>query len=334
MRRLLLVLVPLTLLVASACNSSTSGVGPAPAAIVNGDDISREELLEDLQGFANGEVYGPTEGSFKTDYSAQVLSLAIYNRLIANEVEDRGLEITTEDRETAEAQFDSLVEDPTAASESFRERQVTNIANQVALTRDLEGAAPSTEVTDEDVRAYYDDNIQRIMEQNGDFLCASHILVATETDVEDAQARLAAGEDFATVAASVSTDQGSAANGGDLGCQPQGSFVEEFEAAANAQPIREVTDPVQTEFGFHLILVRSRGELPFEEVEEDIRQLLTEQSQGEGGAVVTAWLEEVLASADVTVDPQYGSWDPATGVVPPEGAISPETEPLLPDLGG
>jgi parvulin-like peptidyl-prolyl isomerase len=333
MRRLLLALLPFALVLA-ACNSSNGGVGPAPAATVNGDDISRDELLEDLQGFANDEVYGPTEGSFKTDYSAQVLSLAIYNRLIASEVDERGLEVTPEDREAAEAQFESLVEDPTAASESFRERQVTNIANQVALTRDLESATPSAEVTDEDVRAYYDENIEQIMEQSGDFLCASHILVATETDVEDAQARLAAGEDFAAVAASVSTDQASATNGGDLGCQPQGSFVEEFEAAANAQPIGEVTDPVQTEFGFHLILVRSRGELPFEEVQEDIRQLLTEQAQGEGGAVVTAWLEEALAGADVTVDPQYGSWDPAIGVVPPEGATPPESEPPLSDLGG
>jgi parvulin-like peptidyl-prolyl isomerase len=336
MRRLLLLLLPLALLGATACNSSSGGVGPAPAATVDGQDISQAELLEDLQGFANADSYGETEGSFKSEYTTQVLSLAIYNRLIATELEARGVEATPEDREAAEEQFESLVDDPAAASEAFRERQVSAIANQVALTRELESDAPeSAEVTDEDVRAYYDENIEQILAENGEFVCASHILVETPEAVADAQDRLAKGESFADVAASLSTDTQSAADGGNLGCQPQGSYVGEFEEAAFSQPINEVGEPVETEFGFHLILVRSRGGLPFEEVEGQIRQILTEQSQGDTEALVSEWLSGAVAAADVTIDPQYGTWSSETGVVPPEGAESPAgTEVPQLDLGG
>jgi len=85
---------------------------------------------------------------------------------------------------------------------------------------------------------------------------------------------------------------------------------------------------VETEFGFHLILVNSKGVQPFADVEAQIRTQLETPAEDP----LNAFLAEALADADVEVNPRYGSWDAETmTVVPPEGPES--TTTTLPDLG-
>ena len=91
---------------------------------------------------------------------------------------------------------------------------------------------------------------------------ARHILVETEEEANAAYERLQNGEDFATVAAEVSQDTGSAARGGELDWQPRSFFVKEFSDAAFSQEIGEIGKPVKTEFGYHIIQVIAREELP------------------------------------------------------------------------
>jgi parvulin-like peptidyl-prolyl isomerase len=92
---------------------------------------------------------------------------------------------------------------------------------------------------------------------------ARHILVETEEEAEAVYQKLATGkEDFAEVARTTSKDTGSGANGGDLGWFGKGAMVAEFEEAAFSQPIGEIGKPVQSEFGYHIIQVLARQELP------------------------------------------------------------------------
>jgi foldase protein PrsA len=140
----------------------------------------------------------------------------------------------------------------------------------------------------------------------------AHILVATEDEAMAAIERITAGEDFATVATEVSTDTASAISGGDLGCTTAGSFVDEFAAAAMDAPIGAVVGPVETQFGFHVLVVSSREEA----TPEDVRTTLTDQ------AVVAAsdgWLLEVLRAASVIVSDGFGTWstDPVPQVTAP-----------------
>lgn len=87
---------------------------------------------------------------------------------------------------------------------------------------------------------------------------ARHILVATEDEAKAAKAKIEGGEDFAAVAAEVSTDTGTAQDGGDLGWFPQGAMITEFDKAAFSQEIGKISDPIQTQYGWHLVEVLAR----------------------------------------------------------------------------
>lgn len=90
---------------------------------------------------------------------------------------------------------------------------------------------------------------------------ARHILVETEETLAEVQTKLQNGESFEELAKEYSIDTGSAVNGGDLGYFARGDMVPEFESAAFSFPVGVVGDPVQTDYGFHLIRVDDRKTL-------------------------------------------------------------------------
>jgi parvulin-like peptidyl-prolyl isomerase len=96
----------------------------------------------------------------------------------------------------------------------------------------------------------------------GEQVHARHILVATEEEARQVLERLKAGEDFAQLARELSRDTASAKNGGDLGWIGRGMTVEPFEKAAFALEVGRWSEPVQTQFGFHIIQVLEREMRP------------------------------------------------------------------------
>ncbi len=111
---------------------------------------------------------------------------------------------------------------------------------------------------------------------------ARHILVEEEEEANAVLERLEAGEEFADVASDVSQDPGSARNGGDLGFFTADRMVAPFAEAAFALEPGEVSDPVETQFGWHIIKTEERREAPlpqFEDMREQIENFLTRQAQ-------------------------------------------------------
>ncbi|MBP6440251.1 MAG: peptidylprolyl isomerase [Caldilineaceae bacterium] len=113
---------------------------------------------------------------------------------------------------------------------------------------------------------------------------------ATLALANELRARILAGEDFAALAAEYSDDVGSGQNGGDLGWFGRGMMVAPFEEAAFSLPVGEVSEPVKTDFGYHLIEVTERDEARV----KDEATLANEQAQA-----FQTWLQELIAAAQV-----------------------------------
>lgn len=154
---------------------------------------------------------------------------------------------------------------------------------------------------------------EKWFEQNKEsFACktVSHVLVETEAAARQVLADLEAGEEFADVARTTSTDTGSGAQGGQLGCLRPGAFVEEFQTTAEGAPLDTPVGPVETEFGFHVIQVSNYAPT-YEQISEQLLPALKDN-----GAAV----KQAVSSIDVTVNPRFGSpgtvsADQNTGVV-------------------
>lgn len=142
-------------------------------------------------------------------------------------------------------------------------------------------------------------------------VCSSHILVETETELLDVMERLDAGEDFAEIADEVSLDPG---DGGYLGCELASFFVDSFALAALRAPLDEPYGPVQSQFGYHVILVTERTTLDRAVVEADPLNQIPIQQQQEAW---TTWVSAALEAAEVEVEPRFGTWTP-TGITPPQ----------------
>lgn len=109
-------------------------------------------------------------------------------------------------------------------------------------------------VTDEALQAAYDARFKDAQPQTE--YNAAHILVETEEKANELKAQVEGGADFAELAKASSTDTGSGANGGDLGWFGLGMMVKPFEDAVVAAEIGKVAGPVQSQFGWHIILVK------------------------------------------------------------------------------
>lgn len=128
------------------------------------------------------------------------------------------------------------------------------------------------------VRGIYDDKVKMIPRE--DEVDARHILVDSEDKAKEVLGKVEKGEDFAKLAEAYSSDPGSKANGGKLGYFSKGQMVKEFEDAAFALKKGEVSKPVQSKFGWHVIKVDDRREkaLPtFEEVKDQIVDGMVQQ---------------------------------------------------------
>ncbi|MES2542275.1 MAG: peptidylprolyl isomerase [Pseudomonadota bacterium] len=159
----------------------------------------------------------------------------------------------------------------------------------------IEGIVASA-VTDAALQAAYDARFKDAAPQTE--YSAAHILVATKEEADAIKTELAGGADFAEIAKAKSTDTGSGANGGDLGWFGPGMMVKPFEDAVIAAKVGEVAGPIQTDFGFHLILVKETrvAEKP------TLDQLRDELAAEVETAAINAKIEELTKGATVTRD--------------------------------
>lgn len=170
------------------------------------------------------------------------------------------------------------------------------LKDQIIIEKVTTEISKDVAVTDQQVQDYYDANPNSYTE-NPNTIHTAHILVATEDEAKAVKARLDAGEDFAAVAKEKSTDTSNNANGGDLGTvnYVDSGFDETFMAAAIALKAGEVSQPVQTSFGYHIIKCIEKTEYPvkaFDTVKAEIKQTLLDTAKSEAiSTKITEWTE-------------------------------------------
>lgn len=289
------------------------------AATVGDQAIPASDIAEALEAFrtsppaleaAFGEKSLDQDGSDqpKPKIVASLLSTEISARVILAEVKARGLSVTENARSVADTQIKATFNTTLDTQAGFREALADRYANYVTLDQALAGAPTAA-----DIRARYDAD-PTVYDQ----ACARHVLVKTEAEANDLAALLRAGADFVALATAKSADPGSAAQGGSLGCQSRGVYVEAFEKAVWDGTIGELQGPVKTDFGYHLIVVDSRGPRTFEAALDDVAQDMAP----EPFAALGAWLAQKLAATDISVDARFGTWDPSSGQVTPVGVTA------------
>ncbi len=255
----------------------------AVVARVNGVDIKQSDL-----DFAASEV-GPRLANYSPEDRRKVLlQYVIENELMAEAGQKDGLD--------KQATFPARVKyhDRRALRDAFFDTSIVGAVSQDAAKK------------------IYDEKIATMKPQQE--IHARHILVATEDEAKKVKQRLENGEDFATVAKEVSKDAG--AEGGDLGFFTRGQMLKPFEDAAFALEVGQISDPVQTQFGWHIIKVEEKRDQPlptFDQVKDAITAQLVQQKAQE---VVTGLRD---AAKIEVVDPELKKAmdsDAAQGALP------------------
>jgi foldase protein PrsA len=228
----------------SACNQS----GGSTVAESSAGDITQDELYE----------------AMKEKVGAQALQQLVYEKVLSEkyEVTDKELDAKVDElKEQLGENFEAaLAQYGYADEEDFKETMKLGLMQEKA-------AMQSIKVTDKEVKEYYDNYKPEIK--------ARHILVKDEKTALEVKQKLDAGEKFEDVSNTYSTDEAAKQAGGDLGWFGPGAMDPVFEEAAYALKKDEISAPVQTSFGFHVIQLTDKKEKKsFEEMKEQMEKEL------------------------------------------------------------
>jgi parvulin-like peptidyl-prolyl isomerase len=300
--RLLAVLAGLLLLV-SACGTTMPA---GAAATVDGESVSRDQLE---QAVSELTADAPEEDRAETteQVQRQVLTLLIQAKVIENLA-------AAEDIEVDDAEVEERIE--ADIEQAGGEDELAEMLTFQQLTLDLyrEVLVP-TQLRVDVLRQRLAADLPALETRS-----VRHILVETEEEAQDVVAELEDGADFAALAEERSTDPGSGAQGGDLGSNPRGAFVPEFDDAAWDAEVGEIVGPIESQFGFHVLEVTDTEETSVDDM--DVQQL--DQLVGQD---LGAQLQEAFQAAEVTVDSAFGEWDAGQTAVVPSGQVGEGGEP-------
>lgn len=251
-KKILLIPFFVALLAVSAFALESGDNGAKILARVGSHDITEAEALEFIKPFGQQAMmlYSSEQGR------KMVIDDLISMRLYALDAEEKKLDETPE----------------------FIEN-LANIKRTMLAQASMREVIKDIAVTEDESKKFYDEN-QKLFTQP-EQVQASHILVSDDKILAKVQEELKSGKSFDVLAKEFSTDPGSAANGGDLGKFPRGVMVPEFEKAAfDLKTPGDVSEPVKSQFGWHIIKLTERfpeSVMPFDQVKAHIEQELKEK---------------------------------------------------------
>lgn len=253
------------MLALSACNNGSDVVVETKAG-----NITKDELYNEM----------------KERFGKDVLRDLVHEKVLSKKFKVTDKEIDKEIENLKEmygVQYDLAVQQN--GEEAIRNMVKLDLLRQKAAMEDIK-------VSDEELKKYYNEYKPKVK--------ASHILVDDEKTAKEIKAKLEKGEDFAKLAKEYSKDTGSAQNGGDLGWFGPGKMVEEFEKAAYALKVGEVSDPVKTQFGYHIIKVTDKEKKKsFDEMKEEMEYEVKKSKLD--ASKVQSKLDKLMKEANVDI---------------------------------
>lgn len=300
------VLIGILLITLAGCSKE---VEEQYVAKVNSVEISLSDYEKNLAIFrkqieatVGSDIWTQDAGEGRTYndlFREQILEKMIEEEVIIQDATAKGLSVSDEDVEIQFAEFKEQVKNLPDYEQYLKDNNITDDFIRMQLRKDAliklskEHFLSENPVGEEDALKYYQENESEFKSEEVE---ASHILIKTVDDnfvslsddeIEEARAlaedilrRAQGGEDFSELALTYSEDFASAQNGGDLGYFKRGVMVRDFEDAAFSMNEGEISDIVETQYGFHIIKVTgSRTEISeFENVKDMIISRLSEQA--------------------------------------------------------
>jgi parvulin-like peptidyl-prolyl isomerase len=308
---------------------------PADAvALVDGEEVAKSDfdalINQAKQSYKNQKREFPTAGS--QEYQTlrnQAVQFLVQREQFEQEAADMDVEVTEKQidarLEQIQKQYfggDKAKYEKQLKEQGLSDTQVRNdIRAQIVSEKIFAQVTRDVKVTDDAVEKYYNENKEQYSQPESRDV--RHILVKTKAQADDLVAQLENGGDFAALAKQHSTDTGSKENGGKLTIS-RGQTVAPFDKTAFALKKGDVSPPVKTEFGFHIIEalsdVKPAKTTPLKDVKESIRQQLVQTKKNE---TMTKWVDDLKKDYEDKVSYAAGfNPPPATST----GATTEETE--------
>lgn len=281
-------------------------------AIVNGDEISKDSYKEEMN------FYGAMLAS-RQNLKNSIVQMMVQDKLISDDMKANKIEIS--DKEVNEAflnsvkqfggqdQFDKMLDDYNMDVDKFKE----TVKKDLMYQKHKEWFEKEHPVNDEEIKDYYEDNKDQFAKRD-----ASHILVADEKTAKEVKEKIDNGEDFAKLAKEYSTDTANASNGGELGTFSKGQMVKEFEDAVFALKEGEISGPVKTQFGYHIIKLNKVAD-SIEDNKEAITDALSDKKYAD-------YIKELNDKANVVTESTLSEDEIGEGVEEEEDPSEEEIE--------
>lgn len=316
--------------VAAGCGSENESVGANDVAVVGDQAITKEQFDQLLDrardNYAKNKQDFPAAGT--PQYVAlrrQAMQFLVQREQFEQKAEELGLTISESDVEkqmqTIKSQYFGKNGKCDAACEKkyraeIKKQGVTNeqvredVRASVVQNKIYEKVTAGVTVSDQDVEEYYKKNKQNYIQPASRDV--RHILVKKKALAESLYQRASSGENFAALAKKYSTDPGTKKQGGKLPIS-KGRQVPEFDKAAFALETGEISQPVKTSYGWHVIValtgIKKQKVTPLSEVKPAIRQQLLQQEKTDA---MKSWVEETQKSFEEKTTYQVGYEPPAS----------------------
>ncbi len=276
-----------TISIITACDAGAlSGKQNNVVARVNNEVITKDELY-DLLVQENGE---------------QALNSLIANKIVELEAKSQDIKVTDED---VQKEIDKIIEQ-SGGKEAFEQflqmygYTLDDIKENIKMNLNVKKLLePEIKIEEDDMKSYFEANKEKFDEKEQ--VKASHILVDSEEKAKEVKEKLTAGEDFAKLAKEYSIDTSNKEKGGELGFFARGAMVKEFEDVAFSLKAGQISNPVKTEYGYHIIKVEDRKqakEATYEESKAKIKEILFAEKLP---ATYNTWLQDKFDKYEIEI---------------------------------